>query len=220
MFSNKLSIVNNYLYNEAMNSNCLHQLAAVLLKGNRMVTQPCCNSHRNLNINNTRLESLHAEVHAMITYYKNINNLNRKKLAKLDLIVTRINKSGDTCNARPCYKCLNFMKYLKIHRVYYSVSPDVIVCENVKDMISIQTSSLHKHTLINKSNITPEQHYKTLLQQIFPSEIKQENLDNFIRHNLSNVLPTYKVIFSGNKKNKIVSILNDKEVLIVQATIL
>jgi tRNA(Arg) A34 adenosine deaminase TadA len=218
MFANKLSIVNNYLYSEAKNSNCLHQLAAVLLKGNRMVTAPCCNSHRNLNFNNTRLDSLHAEVHALSTYYKDINNLNRKKLTKLDLIVTRINKSGETCNARPCYKCLNFMKIYKIQRVYYSVSPDVIICENVKDMISIQTSSLHKQTMFNK--VSSEEHYKTLLQQLFPSEIKQQNLDNFIRHNLSNVLPTYKVIISGNKKRKIVTIFNDKEDMIVQANIL
>ena len=57
------------------------------------------------------------------------------------------------------------------------------------------------------------------MQQLFPSEIKQQNLDNFIRHNLSNVLPTYKVIISGPKKHKVVKIFNDKEI-IVQATIL
>lgn len=220
MFSSKNSILNK-LWDEAILSTFEHKLAAVLIKGNRMVTKPCCNSQRNTMEKSIRLGSLHAEAHAMISYYGNVfSNINRKKIHKLDLYVTRVNKAGEICNARPCFKCLELMKYLKIRKVYYSISGNETVCENVKDMISIQTSSVHKFLLSNKLNITIDEHYIKLLKQKFPTEIRRHNLDNFIRYNLSNVLPTYKVIISGNRRNKIVTILSDTKIQIVQAIIL
>ena len=220
MFQRKYSILNK-LCDEATLSTFEHKLAAVLIKGNRMVTKPCCNSQRNASNNSVRLGSLHAEARALRSYYGNIleNVINRKKV-KLDLFVVRINKSEEICNARPCVKCLQLMKEMKIRKVYYSVSPNETICENVKDMISIQTSSVHKFILSNKLNYSADEYYKTLLEQKFPTEIKRHNLDNFIRHNLSNVLPLYKVIISGTKKNQIVTIMNANMKIIVQADIL
>jgi hypothetical protein len=214
MISNKNNILNN-LWNEAILSTFEHKLSAVLIKGNRMVTKPCCNSQRNTIDKSIRLGSLHAEAHAIMCYYGNISsNINNKKMRKLDLFVTRVNKAGETCNARPCFKCLELMKNYKIRKVYYSVSQNETVCENVKDMISIQTSSVHKFLLSNKLNVTTDQHYIKLLQDNFPVDIKRYNLDIFIRYNLSNVLPTYKIIFSGNKKNQTVSIINLNKIIV------
>ena len=60
-------------------------------------------------------------------------------------MVVRVNKLGDICNARPCYNCLDMMKAVGIRKVYYSISPNEIICEKVKDMISIQASMVDKN---------------------------------------------------------------------------
>ena len=71
MFSSKISILNK-LWDEAILSTFEHKLAAVLIKGNRMVTKPCCNSQRNTIDKSIRLGSLHAEANAMMSYYGNV----------------------------------------------------------------------------------------------------------------------------------------------------
>ncbi len=75
-----------------------------------------------------------------------------RKLKKYDVFVVRINKpskpstnqTSDTklVNARPCAHCLDMMKSVGIRRVYYSDDYGDIICENVKDMISIHTSKV------------------------------------------------------------------------------
>lgn len=113
--------------------------------------------------------------------------------------MVRVNRLGETCNARPCYNCLNLMKLVGIRKIYYSASSKEIVCENVKDMVSIQSSSVAK--CIEKLNGNklvdiPNKYYEDLLLKNFPSTIKYWNLEKFIRYNFSNVLPDYKVIIS------------------------
>ena len=118
-------------------------------------------------------------------------------------MVVRVNKLGDICNARPCYNCLDMMKAVGIRKVYYSISPNEIICEKVKDMISIQASMVDKNVDNIKSSYNNNfksseydnnKYYEKLLIKNFPKTIRQSNLDNFIIHNLVNVLPTYKVI--------------------------
>jgi hypothetical protein len=125
------------------------------------------------------------------------------KSTKLNLMVVRVNKIGDICNARPCYNCLDMMKAVGIRKVYYSISSNNIICEKVKDMISIQASLVDKQVDDIKSNYNnnfkspvydTNKYYEKLLIKNFPKTIRQSNLDNFIIHNLVNVLPTYKVI--------------------------
>ena len=65
-------------------------------------------------------------------------------MKKNDLIVIRINKQGDLVSSRPCYNCLEMMKAVNIKKVYYSDNDGNIICENVKDMISINASSVTK----------------------------------------------------------------------------
>ncbi len=88
------------------------------------------------------------------------------------------------------------MKAVGIRRVYYSINPDEVICENVKDMVSIQASSVTRH--IEKLNGNQfvddsDKFYENLLTKMFPSTIRKYNLEKFIAHNLMNVLPTYQV---------------------------
>jgi hypothetical protein len=95
------------------------------------------------------------------------------------------------------------MKAVGIRKVYYSISSDNIICEKVKDMISIQASLVDKQVDDIKSSYNnnfkspiydTNKYYEKLLIKNFPKTIRQSNLDNFIIHNLVNVLPAYKVI--------------------------
>lgn len=152
-------------------------------------------------------------------------NQAKPKNQKLDITVVRVNRSGETCNARPCHNCLCMMKSVGIRKVYYSVSPTEIVCESVKDMISIQASSVTKHIARlngvysgDKDNPNPDKYYEQLLHKYFPPTIRRYNLDSFVRYNLSNVLPNYKIKMDGNKH--IVWILDSTDNPIIQAALL
>jgi len=62
------NMIINKLYTEATKSKIEQKLAAVIVKGARMISLPCCNSQRNT-YKGMYMGSLHAEAHAMITYY-------------------------------------------------------------------------------------------------------------------------------------------------------
>jgi hypothetical protein len=144
------------------------------------------------------------------------------KVQKLDLVVVRVNKTGVQCNARPCHNCLNMMKAVGIRKVYYSVSSDKIICENVKDMISIQASSITKYIAKINGIYTdnePNKFYENLLLKCFPKIIRKHNLDSFITHNFSNVLPTYRVVLNKKSESKFVIIYDSTNRIIVSANV-
>ena len=144
-------------------------------------------------------------------------NKETTKNLKLDITVIRINRNGDPCNARPCYNCLNMMKSVGIRRVYYSISPLELVCENVKDMISIQASHVTKYIeKLNNNNDNNEKFYENLLKKNFPNIVKRHNLNSFIQHNLNNVLPTYKVEIT----KQMVLIMNSNGLVIIKASVI
>lgn len=219
----------NSLRMEANKSQIDQQLAAALIKGKKMITKPCCNTSRGICRGNY-VGSLHAEAHAIINYYGKALSFNKKSgwildersRSKLDLVVIRVNKSGVTSNSRPCHNCLNMMKSVGIRRVYYSVSPDLVICENVKDMISIQSSSVDKHIdLLNNTEYKDHNtYYENLLVKYFPSVIRKYNLDNFVQYNLSNLLPNHHVIIQTNKYVTHVWITNDENKEIIKATVI
>jgi hypothetical protein len=143
------------------------------------------------------------------------------KNKKLDLVVIRVNKSGETCNARPCHNCLSMMKDVGIRKVYYSTSPDELVCENVKDMISIHSSSVSKHfEKINGNHLVDDidMYYKNILIKNFPPVIRKHNLESFIKHNLSNIFPSFEVQINNSKL--IICILDDDKKPIIQAKLI
>lgn len=225
---NDSNIINN-LRLEASKSIIDQQLSAVIIKGKRMITKPCCNTSRSICRGNC-IGSLHAEANAIFNYYGKNLSYNKKSgwilgeryKSKLDLAVVRINKLGEICNARPCHNCLNMMKTVGIRRVYYSINPELVVCENVKDMISIQSSSVDKHIdLLNNTDYQDHNsYYENLLIKYFPKIIRKHNLDNFIKYNLSNLLPNHKFIIEIINNQSFIRIINIYNKDIIRATVI
>jgi hypothetical protein len=59
------------------------------------------------------------------------------------------------------------MKAVGIRKVYYSTAPNELICENVKDMISIQSSSVSKiyeKNYGNKLVDDPIKYYEDLIK--------------------------------------------------------
>lgn len=116
-------------------------------------------------------------------------------------------KDGSTANARPCFNCLKMMKDIGINKVYYSTGTDEsLVSENVKNMVSIQSSTITRYfySINNKldDNNSKELYFENLMIKLFPKEIKQKNLKYFLEHNFKNVLPEYN--FNIEKNNIII----------------
>ena len=71
----------------------------------------------------------HAEVDA-VNRLKPLHNT--KKLCKVDLMVIRVNQSGNLANSMPCHNCANYMKTVavkkgyKIKNIYYSTAGGTI----------------------------------------------------------------------------------------------
>jgi hypothetical protein len=110
------------------------------------------------------------------------------------------------------------MRAVRIKRVYYTDNNGYIICENVKDMISIQSSAVTRliHCLKTNTKETGEDYFETLLKRLLPTKIKKLNFEYFFKHNLNNVLPkhTYSI------KNNIVIIMNSKTECIIQSIII
>ena len=196
------------------------KLSAALFKGVCLVCEPSHNTHRTV-IRGCRCPSLHAETSAILRTFTNLAysngkgwfiNKSKKKYnsgkkikmrnGKYDLIVIRLNGSGKLGNARPCFNCLNLMKIVGIKRVYYSVKPDMIVCEKVRDMISIQASSVTQmiQRKYHNAPASSNEFFKDLLLKLFPPTVKINNLNYFLNHNFKLVLPEYSYKIVGKKK--------------------
>jgi len=85
------------------------------------------------------------------------------------------------------------LKVCNIKKVYYS-TPEGIVCERVKNMVSINASSISRYIEKKLYNAPQDdtEYYKRLLKQKFPKEINRSNLNYFLEYNLNNVLPHFK----------------------------
>jgi hypothetical protein len=127
----------------------------------------------------------------------------------------RFNKTGNTANARPCINCLKMMKDIGINKVYYSTgTEDGMVGEYVKNMISVQISSVTRQQHVNQCNSDQIELYENLIKDNFPKCINHYNLICFVKYNLKNVLPnsTYCI-----NKNRV--IINNKNKTLVIASI-
>ena len=132
-------------------------------------------------------------------------------------MVIRFMKDGSTANARPCFNCLKMMKDIGINKVYYSTGTnECLVAENVKNMVSIQSSTVTRH-FYNITNNTEddsrEVYFENLMKKLFPKEIKEKNLKYFLEHNFKNVLPEYN--FNIKKNNIIIFYNKDKEPILI-----
>lgn len=189
------------LKDKAKRSVVQYKLAACIIKNNKIIGKPRTNALH------------HAEVN-VINDIK-INNLLNKKQKNYDILVIRLDKHGSTGNARPCLNCLELMKKIGIHKIYYSIENDKIISENVKKMVSIHKSSVARTLDKQQQNNLQNNYtyYDNLIKKFFPININEYHLNNFIKYNLNNILPTYKVII--NKKE--ISIVNHENNIIVKS---
>jgi uncharacterized CHY-type Zn-finger protein len=144
-----------------------------------------------------------------------LNISQKKNVKKLDILVFRVTKEGSAANARPCYNCLNMMKNVGIRKVFYSTgNEDEVICEHVKNMISIQASSVTR-LLDNKKKVFNDKdtYYISLLKNYFPEQVKYKNLEYFINHNFKNIFPHYNIVINNN----LVYIYNDKNDIIIKS---
>lgn len=216
----------NDLFNTSKEGVINHKLVAVIFKGNNLLSKLCCNSPK---ISNKKIldyyinhGSIHAEANAILSYYgksfyynkyKNLvylPNDSKGKKNNIDLIVARFNKKGIMCNARPCYNCLELMKLVGIRKVYYTTE-DGIICEDIKNMISILiTSSLRNNLKTNDYN-----NYIELLKNQLHQPICEYNFNLFIKYNLSKILPNYSYEINKIKNNKYINIYDENKNIIV-----
>lgn len=114
------------------------------------------------------------------------------------------------------------MKAVGIRKVHYSDSNGNIISETVKNMVSIQASVSSRY--INRINSTKREtnieYFEKLLKNLLPNIIKRVNFENFIKYNLSTMLPGYTHTFSSSKGITIVSILNPNAQKIIAAQII
>jgi len=202
---------------KALQSNMSNQLSAVIIIKKKIITKPCCNINRNYCRGNV-CGSIHAEANALLNYYgrklqfdkyKNRWYLLYHKEKKINIFVIRVIKNNIMGNARPCKNCLDMMKDLNVNKVYYSTGiGDEIICESIKNMISIQIS---KYLIIKKLN-----YFENLFKKIFPPKIKQENLLYFINYNFKNVLPECSYII----KNKIIIFYDKNKKILLESIII
>jgi deoxycytidylate deaminase len=227
------NLLETYLHSlktEAMKSSIQIKLAASLLKGKKMICKPCCNIERNY-YKGIHYGSLHAEANAIFSYYGKNIAFNKKKNKwcitghcqknKLNLIVIRINKINELGLSRPCYHCLQILQDVGINKVYYTTGEikNQFVCENVKDMISIQSSYstiIYDMFLFSVPIEKKDLYFEELLKKKFPKYIKYRNLMYFIEYNFS----TPNFHFTYNIKNEKIVFYNNKMTIITEANII
>ena len=225
----KLSNIMPNLIQAATESTIKSQLAAALIKGQKMMSRPCANTPRNMCRGQT-CGSLHAEAHAMLDFFgrdlsyshkgwsysptKSGKNIRGKQL---DLVVIRIKSDNTLGNSRPCYNCLNMMKAVNIKRIYYIDKDGDMVSEFVKDMVSIHASSVARHIHTIKTGLKDEsltEYFENLLKTYFPAEIRKTNFSSFVEHDLFTNLPEHSYLIKNECGTNIVYILDaDKEII-------
>ena len=109
-----------------------------------------------------------------------------------------------------------------VNKIYYSTGiGNEIVCEIVKDMLSLQTSSVTKHLLaLSNTSIKNLNYFENLLIKKFPSKIKEENLLYFIKYNFKNILPECSYIIKNENYNKIIIFYNKDNKYLIQSIII
>jgi len=79
--------------------------------------------------NHTRCYQINCTTHAEMDAIDKLKTRDRnKKLCKVNIVVIRINNSGNLCSSEPCHKCMTYMKTIavkkgyKIEKIYFSTS--------------------------------------------------------------------------------------------------
>ena len=125
------------------------------------------------------------------------------------------------CNSRPCFNCLAMMKTVGIRKVHYTDNNGDIVSETVKDMFSIQSSSVTRfiNQLNSEKRITNVQYFEGLLKELLPSSIRKTNFEQFVKHNMSNVLPKHTYVIENSQGKTIVTIFNSSNIKVISTNL-
>ena len=102
------------------------------------------NSDKSL-YSNSKIKT-HAEMDAL-NKIKNLLRCKKIKKNKMDLIVLRINKSGQLCESAPCFHCtkeLSSNNIVQIDKLYFSRSDGTITCIKFSEWIKNGTSHVSK----------------------------------------------------------------------------
>jgi hypothetical protein len=90
------------------------------------------------------------------------------------------------------------MKDLGIHKVYYSID-NMIVCEKVANMISINSSNILRLVDMTQNGAPTDmiEYYRNIIAKM-PHRTKRRNIDNFIR-GVRNEIKGCNYDITGNK---------------------
>jgi len=98
----------------------------------------------------------HAEMEAL-NKVKGLLKCGKLKKNKMNLVVLRINKSGQLCESAPCYHCSKELaenSFIKIDKLYFSRNDGTITCTKFDDWI-------------NNGNFRVSKGWKRLKKKIF-----------------------------------------------------
>lgn len=116
------------------------------------------------------------------------------------------------------------MRAVGIRRVYYTGIDGTLVHEKIKDMVSIEASSVTRHIedigIDDKTKNNDRHFFERLLKTLFPSAVKRNNFDNFIKHNLNHVLPTHRYEIYNKHGTQFVMILSPESNVLISAKLI
>ncbi len=143
------------------------------------------------------------------------------------MMVIRIDKKDkdnvQLVSGRPCQNCLEMMKSIGIRRVYYSNDYGEIVCENIKDMISIHSSRImikidvSTTTNIPKritNDINEDRYWEQIIKNKIPNIVKENNFNNFINYDFKSLESKYKIVIVKVGCEKKAQIINSSNQII------
>jgi len=102
--------------NQALNSEMASLHGAVIIHRGKIVGKGC-NKYVFNSSNNKNTFSVHAEVCAIENALLKVPLCQVKKC---DLVIIRVNKSGEIMNSQPCKKCQQYIKSIGLRTTYYS----------------------------------------------------------------------------------------------------
>ena len=118
MFGRQLCRWVDVAYKEAQKGDHKQKMGAVIFNKSKFISCGHNYTCRSISSHLPKFRhwntSLHAEVIAVINAKTNLNGCS--------ILVVRVNNQGELRFAKPCVKCMEYIKYVGIRKVYYSLS--------------------------------------------------------------------------------------------------
>jgi len=103
---------------ESKKSNHKQKVGCVIFDKKRIISKGHNTSQKSVRKLHPKFQkfpfSVHAEVDAIIKA--------KKDLKGMSMLVIRINNKGEFRNSKPCKKCMNYINYVGIKKIYFSVN--------------------------------------------------------------------------------------------------